>query len=748
MQELIRRRRAPIKTRNLPLLLGSALLFLVALLALFGPLVAPRDPLQTNTVAYVNGEWVRLPYPPFTVPGFPLGSDPQGRDLLSRLLWGVRPTVILLATASLVRLLLGAAIGMAAGWSTGRAGRVWETLISGALAVPTIIVALAVITAVGIQRGLPAFLLGLCATGWADTARVVSEQTRGLKQKPFIEAARAMGATGAENVVRHVLRHVTPMLSMLLAFEAGATLMTIAGLGFLGYYLGGAFWIEVTDFHQQAISGLPELGQMLADSWQIFKPWATFATGTVVFVAILGFNLVGEGLRRRLSLGALGSRTRASRAMQRASAWLEETLLVRNPQLARRRLVLGVAAILLVAGVTGFALTKKTNEAATSAAKSAPELRVTGGHEWGQDRRDPYGTAAVRTTEPPSPVIHWFLEDESGFVGAPVVDKDGNTYAVSKGGTLYSVDPSGKMRWASELPATPAGTPALGLADANGGLGAIYVTDLPGGVSAYTLEGGYLWRAASASGRRASSGPVVGPDGTIYYGTVDRVEAVNPDGTSKWTSGRLSGSGDATPRLHPNGKVLFEVDAAIDAKTGRLLDYSDLVSAGTAGINAQYLIGGDGKAYLRKGHSVIGWTLTGDAPTATTKRDWTYQTSTVYLPFDSGVGPLGTAVLVDGSQYDDLRVVELGSDGRLLTNLHWGQKSPRLVATDLADRAYVCGRSNEGVAECIGVRPGESSEPGWRVKLDKGGAKVTGAALVPGRLYVNTEEGWLYAVGQ
>ncbi len=299
---------------NAPLVLGSALLLLVFVLAVFGPGLAPRDPLEMNNTVQVNGTWVPVPYPPFTVPGFPLGSDLQGRDQLSRLMWGVRPTVILLSVAALVRLLIGALVGMAAGWSTGRQGRVWEALISGALAVPTIIVALAVITAVGIQKGLAAFLLGLCATGWADTARVVSEQTRSLKQQPFVESARSMGATGTENVVRHVLRHVTPMLSMLLAFEAGATLMTIAGLGFLGYYLGGAFWVEVTDFRQQAISGLPELGQMLSSAWQIFKPWATIATGSVVFVAILGFNLVGEGLRRRLSLGELGRRSALSGA--------------------------------------------------------------------------------------------------------------------------------------------------------------------------------------------------------------------------------------------------------------------------------------------------------------------------------------------------------------------------------------------------------------------------------------------------
>lgn len=193
--------------------------------------------------------------------------------------------------------------------------------------------------------------------------------------------------------------------------------------------------------------------------------------------------------------------------------------------------------------------------------------------------------------------------------------------------------------------------------------------------------------------------------------------------------------------------MLFEVDSAIDTETGKLLDYSAIVTAGKAGINAQYMTGGDGRSYLREAHSVLNWDLVHGTPTITGKQDWTYQTSTVYQPFDSGVSPLGTSTLIYGSQYDDLRVVQITADGRLVTNLHWGQKSPKLVATDLQDRAYVCGTSNGGAAECIGVRPGERSEPGWRVTLDKGGERFAGAALVSGRLYVNTAEGWLYAIG-
>ncbi len=157
--------------RNPPLILGLALLGVVAFVAIFGPGLAVADPLKTNAGVQVNGEWVYPPYPPFVVPGFPLGSDPQGRDLLSRLLHGVRPTMILLTLAALIRLVIGAIIGMAAGWSRSRIGRGLEVIISAALVVPTVIVSLGVITAIGIQKGLIAFLIGLCATGWADTAR-------------------------------------------------------------------------------------------------------------------------------------------------------------------------------------------------------------------------------------------------------------------------------------------------------------------------------------------------------------------------------------------------------------------------------------------------------------------------------------------------------------------------------------------------------------------------------------------------
>ena len=222
----------------------------------------------------------------------------------------------------------------------------------------------------------------------------------------------------------------------------------------------------------------------------------------------------------------------------------------------------------------------------------------------------------------------------------------------------------------------------------------------------------------------------------------------NPDGSHKWTSNRLPGSGEATPRLHPDGQVLFVQDAVLDVKTGKLLDYSAVVRAGQAGINATYMIGGDGLTYLREAHDILRWESTPDGPQVISRTDWTYQTATVYQPFDSGVSSAGTGVLVYGSAYDDLRVVQLSKDNRLLTNLHWPLKSPRLAATDAADRAYVCGTANAGGAECLAVQPGDNAEPGWRIRLETGGETIGGVALTRRRLYVAVQEGWLYAIGE
>ena len=155
---------------NWPLWIGLALLLLITLLAWLGPQFAPHDPVKPvyivqhpETLAFV-----KPPFRPGQMPGYPLGADPLGRDTLSQLLWALRPTLILVLVAAAVRLLLGLSIGVASGWGAGRVSRLLEGITAIAVSIPVLLVALCLVAAFGPQWGVWAFVLGLCLTGWAE----------------------------------------------------------------------------------------------------------------------------------------------------------------------------------------------------------------------------------------------------------------------------------------------------------------------------------------------------------------------------------------------------------------------------------------------------------------------------------------------------------------------------------------------------------------------------------------------------
>ena len=164
----------------------------------------------------------------------------------------------------------------------------------------------------------------LSLTGWVDTALQVREQTRIIKNQVYVEAASAIGASNQQILSSHILKQIAPMLLMLFAFEVSSTLMLTAGLGFLGYYIGGDVWVETDDFVARRISGSPDLGQMLATSWfTLTKPWAMVVVGTTVFLTVLGFNLIGEGLRQNMGFAKIQRRNPISEARNKFSMWLD-----------------------------------------------------------------------------------------------------------------------------------------------------------------------------------------------------------------------------------------------------------------------------------------------------------------------------------------------------------------------------------------------------------------------------------------
>jgi ABC-type dipeptide/oligopeptide/nickel transport system permease subunit/LysM repeat protein len=739
-----------VRRRNWPLVLGSAIVLFVVVLALVGPLLAPQDPLEEHNIIQVEDGWEKAPFPLFTVPGFPLGSDERGRDLLSRLLWAVRPTIVMVLVVALVRLVLGTLIGMGAGWSNGWTGRILDGLIAGALSVPILMVALAAIAAMGLEVGVAAFLIGLSVTGWAETARLVREQTRLVRSQQYVEAARALGLADLRIVFQHVLRQIMPMVWMLLALEVAGTLMATAGLGFLGYYIGGDVWVEVADFVTQRLSGMPELGQMLATSNTGIVslsvgalPWAMVAVGTMIFIIVLGFNLLGEGLRRRLSLEGARKQSLFSKLTDRVRLWYEASALSSSGAWAVRRAprLIAVAAVLVLVIGAGTIWWRAQATKQTGESLAGLELPP-GGHLWASEAYDPYGTRSITIEGPGDPQILWTFEDSSGFSGGPAVAADGTIYVASRDGNLYALDPAGELVWTVELAAGGVGTPALNAA------GDVHVADKKGGLSLYAPDGTQRWRFQSEAGDLATTGPVVTQDGTIYYGLGSIVQAVSAEGAGLWSTRTPAFHRTLAPWLSPAGDMLFWQDVVLSTEDGALVDlgFPEEVN--------EYLTGSDAQTHFRVGHNVMNWELTAEGAEILTTTRWDPRAlGTFNTPAHAGVTRDQIVWLFYTNPYAASRIAWLDPEGRVLGAHRIAYGRGYLVAIGPEGKIYVCGSSDPRNApnpECIALVP-DSDEPLWQVPLEAG-ERVMGGALVPGRLYVaanllTMKEGTLIALG-
>lgn len=293
---------------NTPLFVGGLICALLTVIAIFGPSLAPHDPMKGDATIFVDGR-VYGPQPlrplgPFRSWIYPLGIDTVGRDHYSRLLWSVRPTMLLCVVIVAVRLVLGVLLGVLSGWFGGRVHRAIDTLTGVATAIPLLAVAIAVILVVGLERGLIAFVIGLAVTGWAETATIVRSRVLSVRQAPYIEAARAIGRTPTGLLVHHVVPQLWTILPMLIAFEFSAVLLIVAELGYLGFFIGGGFLYSDEFAGNFLTTGLPELGQMLSQFFGLLNqtPWVAISAGLVVFSALIGFTLLGEGLRRRMDI--------------------------------------------------------------------------------------------------------------------------------------------------------------------------------------------------------------------------------------------------------------------------------------------------------------------------------------------------------------------------------------------------------------------------------------------------------------
>ena len=265
------------RLRRDPVALMAALLLLaLAAIVIAAPLTAPRDPIRQESS-------VRLS-PPLT-PGYPLGADGLGRDILSRLIWGGRVSLVVGIVPVLLAAALGVAIGLLSGFYGGRLDNLLMRCLDVVFAFPAILLALAIVATLG--PSISNAMLAITVVAVPPFARLIRSAVLTLKAQAFVDAARALGAGDGRIVLRHILPNSVSTVVVYGTLEVGKTVVFAAGLSFLG--LG----IQPPN---------AEWGAMLAEGRQVLAvaPHVTTIPGVMIFLVTLGLNAVGDVLRDAL----------------------------------------------------------------------------------------------------------------------------------------------------------------------------------------------------------------------------------------------------------------------------------------------------------------------------------------------------------------------------------------------------------------------------------------------------------------
>ncbi|HWD11764.1 ABC transporter permease [Pseudochrobactrum sp. sp1633] len=270
---MIWRRFASNKLAVLGLLIIGVLVFVAA----FAPLLAPHSP--------VVGDLANSRLLPMGSPGYLLGTDDQGRDILSRLIYGSRWTLYVVLLVAILSAPVGLLVGTVAGYAGGWVDAVLMRITDIFLAFPKLILALAFVAALG--PGIENAVIAIAITSWPPYARIARAETLTLRNSDYISAVKLMGASPARIVIRHIMPLCLSSLIVRVTLDMAGIILTAAGLGFLG--LG-------------AQPPLPEWGAMIAsgrrfilDQW-----WVAAVPGMAILIVSLGFNLLGDGLRDAL----------------------------------------------------------------------------------------------------------------------------------------------------------------------------------------------------------------------------------------------------------------------------------------------------------------------------------------------------------------------------------------------------------------------------------------------------------------
>jgi peptide/nickel transport system permease protein len=265
--------------KNKALVIGGVILLAIVVLAVFAPLFAPYDPyvqdLGNRTVPpfwYDQGGWLH-----------PLGTDPLGRDYLSRLIYGGRISLLIGLSVAVISGLIGTTMGMLAGYFGGKTDMAVSFLVTTRLSMPVILVALATVALVGGSLWVVIAVLGLLK--WDRFAVVMRSATQQVRSLEYVASAQAAGASTTRIVLTEVLPNVLPHLIVIATLEAASAILLEASLSFLG--LG-------------VQPPLPSWGLMISEAkaYMFFSFWLIALPGTALALLIFAINLAGDGLHQ------------------------------------------------------------------------------------------------------------------------------------------------------------------------------------------------------------------------------------------------------------------------------------------------------------------------------------------------------------------------------------------------------------------------------------------------------------------
>lgn len=260
---------------------GGAIIALLVLVALLAPLLAPHDPIEQDLLS------AQLP-PAFMHGGdasYPLGTDSLGRCVLSRLMFSARTAIVVALVAALLAAIVGIVLGLVAGAFGGVLDQLVSRLIDVWMAFPPVL--LSIVLAAVIGAGLTSVIAAIVVVDWTRFARVVRAETMAQLRRDYAAAARVLGLSRGQLLRLEILPNLVPLIVTLLSVEMGIAILVEVILSFVGISVAG---------------DTPSWGGMITEGRQIIyqAPWIMMFPIACVVASVIGFNLLGDGLRAAL----------------------------------------------------------------------------------------------------------------------------------------------------------------------------------------------------------------------------------------------------------------------------------------------------------------------------------------------------------------------------------------------------------------------------------------------------------------